>query len=78
MEAEGLIDLVSVETGVPGLYVDLYPTEAIEYIKKKEILLQDRLNICNNNITQIQQHIEAITRSIPVFGNEVDINEPMT
>lgn len=75
MEAEGNVDFVAVETGVPGLFIELNPNEALEYIPKREKFLEERLERCNHCINDIQQHIDTINRSLSRSG-EVNIEEP--
>jgi len=76
MHAEGPADKISIETGVPGLYIELSPTEGIEYIRKKQGLLQGQLLRCKSQIESIEGHIATITQSIGPMTDLVDIQEP--
>lgn len=75
MEAEGQADKISIETGIPGLYLDLTPSEGIEYIQKKQSLLQEQLNRCKSAIDQIEGHISTITQSLGPMSELIDIKE---
>ena len=75
MEAEGDASLVAVETGIPGLYIELTPEEGLEYIHKKQDLLQSNLSRCVKILEEIEGHISTITRSMP---SELDIQEKFT
>ena len=75
METEGDASFVSVETGVPGLFVDLRPNEAVEYICKRETLLQEKISRIERYINEVNLHIQALTQRFP--GNTVDIQEPI-
>ena len=76
MEAEGDVNYISVETGVPGLYIDLAPAEAMEYIPKRENILAEKLNRSNHHINEIQLHISSIHKTLPLIG-EINIEEPL-
>ena len=75
MEAEGDASIVAVETGIPGLYIELTPEEGLEYIHKKQDLLQSNLSRCVKILEEIEGHISTITRSMP---SELDIQEKFT
>lgn len=75
MEAEGQVDKISIETGVPGLYIDLTPAEGIDYIQKKQALLQEQLTRCKSAIDQIEGHISTITQSLGPMSELIDIKE---
>jgi prefoldin subunit 5 len=75
IEAEGDASLVSVETGIPGLYIDLTADEGLEYIQKRSALLSSNLSRCCKIIDEIEGHISTITRTLP---QELDIQEPFT
>ena len=74
MECEGDLDFISIETGVPGLYIDLNIEEGLEFIPKREGLLQERLNRTSFYINDVQQHIHTIQSSIGTIG-EMNIEE---
>ena len=76
MDCEGDTSLISIETGVNGLYIDLNPEEALEYIPKREEILQERLNKCNNNIDYVQQHIQVMRSTMNIM-EEANIKEPI-
>lgn len=77
MQAEGDPSYISVETGIPGLYIDLTPTESLVYIQKREQLLMEKLGRCVKTLNDIQAHIQTITSTMPSFS-ECDIQEPIS
>jgi hypothetical protein len=75
MQAEGTAEFISVETGVPGLFIDLTPEETLGFIKKRQKSLQLKLERCGKHLQDVQMHIDTINRSISLMG-EIDIKEP--
>ena len=76
MQAEGNADFVAVETGVPGLYIELTPIEGLEYIEKRQISLQEKLIKCIRYLEEVQMHIETISKTL-INIREIDIQEPL-
>ncbi|CAG9315702.1 unnamed protein product [Blepharisma stoltei] len=81
VKAKADIDLISVETGIPGLYIELKPDEALEYIDKREVIIKEKLERYSDAAIQIQQHIDAFSQALRVLGNnnpqEVEIREDL-
>lgn len=78
VKAKADIDLISVETGIPGLYIELGVDEALEYIEKHEIIIKEKLERYSNAVDQIQQHIDAFSqalRALSANDQEIDIRE---
>jgi prefoldin subunit 5 len=66
VQAKGNVELITVETGVEGLSIEMTVDEALEYITKEETLLNDKIAQLTDRAANIRAHINTV-RSTQFF-----------
>lgn len=64
IQANGSIDLITVETGVEGLSIEMTVDETLEYISKEETLLNDKIHQLTDRAANIRAHINTVSSTL--------------